>query len=184
MIYNPLVGFGRFSYLCNMEDYSLRKRMYCDLMEAYKEVAPKCWSQHEAYERMVKQPAPRYYVTAKQAYQVIARMVKGDFETVNKMNPLRQKMYYALYDEFVALCEKPMFYNKSVWFIIQHAVVRPAAEFYIAPERARHLRCWLKSGVINSEGRIDEDRLPSYRRTREYHRKERERKNQWIAEKT
>ena len=158
--------------------------MYHDLIEAYKAVAPHCWTQSEAYERMVKQPAPRYYVTPKQAYQVIAKMVKGDFEMVNMMLPLRRKMYYALYDEFVSLCEKPMFYGKSVWFIMQHAVSRPAAEFYISAERAKHIRCWLKTGVIDDEGRIVESRLPSYARTREYHRNKRERKKQWMLERT
>lgn len=160
--------------------------MYEDLMEAYKKVAPHCWTQQQAYERMVKQPAPRYYVTAKQAYQIIARMVKGDFERVNMMLPLRRRMYYTLFDEFVSLCEKPMFYNKSVWFIIQHAVERPAPEFFISPERAKHLRSWLKSGIIDDEGKVDQSRLPSYVRTREYHRMKREQrkeKQKWIAEK-
>lgn len=166
-----------------MEDYSIRKQLYVDLINAYKAVCGQCWTQQQAYERMVKQPAPRYYVTPKQAYQVIARMVKGDFEFVNMMLPLRRKMYYALYDEFVSLCENPMYYNKSVWFIIQHAVVRPAAEFYVSPERAKHIRCWIKSGVIDDEGKIVESRLPSYARTREYQRKKRERKRKWMLEK-
>lgn len=169
-----------------MEDYSLRKQMYHDLIEAYKQVAPHCWTQQEAYVRMVKQPAPRYYVTAKQAYQVIAHMVRGDFERVNMMLPLRRRMYYTLFDEFVALCEKPTFYGKSVWFIIQHAVERPAPEFFISPERAKHVRSWLKSGVIDEEGRVDDSRLPSYRRTREYQRRKREERKErkrWIAEK-
>jgi len=156
--------------------------MYRDLMEAYKKVAPHCWTQQEAYERMVKQPAPRYYISAKQAYQILAQMVKGDFEKVNMMLPLRRKMYYALFDEFVALAEKPMFCNKSVWFIAQHVVARPAPEFFITAERAKHLRCWLKSGVIDDEGRIDQSRLPSYVRTREYQQRKREEKKRWIAE--
>lgn len=152
-------------------------------MDAYKRVAPKCWTQDEAYCKMVKEPAPRFYVTAKQAYQVIARMVKGNFEMVNMMKPIRRRMYYTLYDEFVALCEKPSFYNKSVWYIIQHAVERPAPEFYISSERARHIRCWLKKGTINHEGKVVDSKLPSYVRTREYQRNKREKKKKWIAEK-
>ena len=148
--------------------------MYHDLIQAYKNVAPHCWTQLEAYQRMVKEPAPRYYVTAKQACQVIARMLKGDFEQVNKMLPLRRKMYYCLFDEFVSLCEKPMFYNKSACFIVQHAVTRPAPEFFISPDRAAHIRLWLKRGVIDKEGKIDDFKLPSYMRTREYQREKRE----------
>ena len=139
-----------------MEDYSIRRQMYHDLIEAYKKVAPHCWTQLEAYERTVKEPAPRYYVTAKQAHQVIAHMIKGDFGKVNKMLPLRRKMYYALFDEFVSLCEKPTFYNKSAWFIIHHAVIRPAPEFFISAGRIRHLRSWLKRGIIDNEGKIDD----------------------------
>lgn len=165
-----------------MEDYSIRRQLYHDLIESYKKVAPFCWSQQQAYERMVMQPAPRYYVTAKQAYQVIARMARGDFERVNMMLPLRRKMYYTLYDEFVSLCEKPMYYNKSVWYIVQQAVARPAPQFYISPERAKHIRCWIKSGVIDDEGRVDQNRLPSYARTAEYHRLKRERRKKWMSE--
>ena len=170
-----------------MEDYSLRRQLYRDLIEAYKAVAPTCWSQQQAYERMVKQPAPRYYVTAKQAYQVISKMVKGDFEMVNMMLPLRRKMYYAIYDEFVALCENPMYCGKSVWFIVQHVVARPAAEFYISPDRAKHIRSWLKSGVIGDNGKVDQSRLPSYARTREYHRLERQKRKErreWMLGRT
>ena len=157
--------------------------MYKDLIQAYKNVAPLCWSQQEAYERMVLEPAPRFYVTAKQAYHFITKMVRGDFERVNLMLPLRRSMYYALYDEFVKLSEKPSFYNKSVWFIIQHAVAQPAPRFYITAERAKHLRCWLKNGTIDNNGKVDERRLPSYKRTRENLYKRRERKRQWMLEK-
>jgi hypothetical protein len=166
-----------------MEDFSVRRQLYSDLIQAYKAVAPLCWTQREAYERMVKQPAPRYYVTAKQAYQVIARMVKGDFELVNMMLPSRRRMYYSLFDEFVSLCEKPMFYNKSVWFVVQHAVARPAPEFFLSVERVRHVRYWLKNGAIDNEGKVVESKLPSYIRTREYQRKKRERKRKWMSEK-
>ena len=167
-----------------MEDYSLRKQFYHDLIEAYKRVAPNCWTQYEAYERMVKEPAPRYYVSAKQAYQVMSHMVKGDFERVNMMLPLRRRMYYSLYDEFVSLCEKPMYYNKSLWFIVQHAVARPAPEFFISAERAKHIRSWLKSGVLDEDGKIDQTRIPSYVRTREYQRKKREERKKWMSERT
>lgn len=152
-------------------DYSMRQQMHRDIIEAYKAVAPFCWTQHEAYERLVKQPAPRYYVTPKQAYQVLLPMMKGDFEMVNMMLPLRRKMYYTLFDEVTKMVEKPSFRNKSLRYIMQFAVLRPAPEFFISAERAKHLRIWLKNGVIGADGRIVEDKLPSYRNTREYQRK-------------
>ena len=116
---------------------------------------------------------------------MLAPMVRGDFERVNFMLPLRRRMYYSLFDEFVKLAEKPMFCNKSVWFIVQHAVVRPAPEFFISAGRCKHLRCWLKAGVIDERtGKIDQERLPSYARTREYQRKKREERKKWIADQT
>ena len=154
----------------NTKDYSIRRQLMADLIAAYKAVAPFCWSQKEAHERMVKQPAPRYYVTAKQAYQVIAPMIKGDFERVNDMLPTRRRMYYCLFDEVIKMMEKPQFYNKSLKYIMQFAVIRPAPEFFLSPSRAWHIRYWLKNGTIDADGRVDEEKLPSYARTREYHR--------------
>lgn len=141
-----------------------------DLIAAYKAVAPFCWTQKEAHERMVKQPAPRYYVTAKRAYQVILPMMRGDFERVNLMPPSRRRMYYCLFDEVVKMMEKPAYYNKSLKYIMQFAVTRPAPEFFLSPTRAWHIRYWLKKGTINADGVVDDTKLPSYVRTREYHR--------------
>lgn len=182
-----IVGFGSNTYLCNMgntTDYSVRKQLLIDLIEAYKAVAPLSWTQQEAYERMVKQPAPRYYVTAKQAYQVISPMMKGDFEMVNMMLPRRRRMYYCLFNEVSRMMEKTEFYNKSLRYIMQFAVTRPAPEFFICAERAKHLRLWLKNGVIDAEGKINEERLPSYKKTREYHRNKRKNKKLWMSGQT
>ena len=164
-------------------DYSIRHQLHVDLINAYKKVAPFCWSQKEAHERMVKEPAPRYYITARQACQVISPMVRGDFEMVNLMLPTRRRMYYCLFDEVVKLMDKPAFYNKSLYQIVQAAVLRPAPEFFLSPSRALHLRYWLKKGVIDEEGRVDETRLPSYIRTREYHREKSRRRKRIAAQK-
>lgn len=164
-------------------DYTLRKQMYVDLIASYKTVAKYCWTQAEAYEKMVNHPAPRFYVSPKQARQIIAPMLRGDFERVNMMLPLRRMQYYELFKIVVRMAENPIYIGKSLSYLIQHAIMQPAPRFYISPERAKHLRCWLKNGVIDENGKIDDEKLPSYKNTREYQRKKREERKKWTLEK-
>lgn len=140
-------------------DHDLRHQMHVDLIEAYNRVAGSCWSQRQAYERMVKQPAKRYYVTPKRAYLVIAKMMKGDFEKVNFMLPARRRMFYSLYDVVLKLTEKPAFIGKSLWYIMPYAVTTPAPEFFIGWEEAKRVRRWLKHGIIRDDGSVDKSRV-------------------------
>ena len=165
-------------------DYEITQQMHADLMEAYIRVSSKCWTQHEAYERMVKEPAPRYYVTPKQAYQVLLRMMKGNFEYVDTMPEGKKKMYYSLFDVVNELSMKRSFIGKSLWYIVPFAVNSPAPEFFISPERARHIRGWLKSGAIKEDGRIDDTIVKSYAKRRENRRRNSKTlKEIWMSEK-
>lgn len=105
-----------------------------DLMAVYRQVYPKCWRQRDAYRRTVKHPAPRFYVTPKQAYQKILSMLDGDYSEIRKMGPLRQKMYRDLFELVLVAAEKREFIGKSLWFIIPWVVTQPAPEFYLAEE--------------------------------------------------
>lgn len=152
--------------MARTSDYSLRKQFQDDLITAYKQVAGTSWSQREAYERMVKQPAPRFYVTPKAAYRVLSLMFKGDFELVNDMLPLRRKMYYDLFEETKKISEQRMFVGKSLWYIVHHSVLRPAPEFYISWDRAKHIRIWMKKGRIRLDGSTDWSKYNERRRER------------------
>lgn len=143
-------------------DFSLNKQLQVDLMEAYKRVCGTCWTQSEAYERMVMEPAPRYYVSAKQASQIISPMLRGDFERVNMMLPLHREMYYALFDEVMRLCEKRDYVGKGLLYIMREAVLQPAPRFFISPTRAKIIRIWLKNGVFDEEGRFLSEKQPWY----------------------
>ena len=111
-------------------DYDISRQLQDDLIKAYNQVAPHCWLQVDAYKQAVKQPAPRYYVSPRQAAQVIAPMVRGDFEKVNMMLPNRRRMYYSLFQKVVELSEKRCFIGKSLLYIMQYAVSSPAPEFF------------------------------------------------------
>lgn len=115
-------------------NFELIERQRDDLMKAYRAIAPTCHSQQEAYEKVVKSPAPRYYVSPKQAYRKLEKMVVGDFSTVDNMKPNKRRMYYSLYDKLMEMSQKKEFLGKSLWFICQFLVSEPAPEFFIKPK--------------------------------------------------
>lgn len=135
-------------------DYDISRQQQDDLIKAYNSVAPHCWSQREAYRKAVLQPAPRYYITPKQAAQVIAPMVKGDFEKVNMMLPNKRRMYYSLFQKVIELSEKRAFIGKSLYYIVQFAVASPAPEFFCSPDVLFMVRSYLKNNHYDDDGRV------------------------------
>ena len=57
------------------QNYDITRMQREDLAKAYRDVYPKCWSQQEVWDKIAKHPAPRYYVSAKEAYEKLRRMV-------------------------------------------------------------------------------------------------------------
>ena len=135
------------------EDYHISKQFQDDLIKAYNSVAHSCWSQDEAYKKAVKQPAPRYYITAKQAAQVISPMVRGDFERVDMMRPNKRRMYYSLFEKVIEMSEKRAFIGKPLYYILQFAVNSPAPEFFTGYETLHKVRTFIKNGNFDFEGR-------------------------------
>lgn len=113
-------------------NFELTCKIREDLMEAYREVYVHCHRQGEAYEKTVTHAAPRFYITPKQAYRVMRRMVRGDFSKVEKMCPLKQKMYLELFGKLQEMTQKKEYMGKSLWFICQFLVAQPASEFFIS----------------------------------------------------
>lgn len=131
------------------------KQMHADTIKAYCKVleTEKCWTMEQACAKAVKLPAPRYYVTPKQAFMVITRMIRGDFEQVNLMMPLKRRMYYSLYETVVKMTEQRAFIGKSLWYIMQYAVTQPAPEFFIKPHTLYYNRLLMKQGRIDENGK-------------------------------
>lgn len=127
-------------------NYSIIEDMRSALMDAYREVAPDCWSQREAWERTVKHPAPRYYVTPKQAYQRILPMVSGDFSEIERMRPDRRRLYESLYKKVIEAAQRREFIGKSLWFIVPWVITQPAPEFFIGWECIRKTFRFIKKG--------------------------------------
>lgn len=116
-----------------------RKQMYDELMKVYCKVCREfeCRTQSEAFDRTVRQPASRFFVEPRRAYQNIYPMLRGDYSQLEKMKPLRQEMYKALYDVVIRLSQKRQFWGKSPYYIVRFAVMEPAPRFYIGIEKMR-----------------------------------------------
>jgi hypothetical protein len=134
-------------------DYDISKQYQDDMISAYNKVAPTCLMQMDAYRKAVKQPAPRYYGSARQAAQVLAPMMRGNFERVDMMIPNRRRMYYSLFEKVLEMSEKRAFVGKPLSYIVAFAVSSPAPEFFTTPESFRVLRSWLKNNHFDDSGR-------------------------------
>lgn len=109
-----------------------------DLMDAIRSCSDgSAWFVSQIWKKAVKMPAPRYYVTAKQAYQVLLPMVEGNLTNYRKMSPRRQRLYKSLYDKVMEMADKPQYQGKSLWFMIPFAVGSPAPEFFVSEKWAR-----------------------------------------------
>lgn len=134
-------------------NYDISKQMQTDLIKAYCKACDGAWTMQDACAKAVKMPAPRFYLTAKQAYQVISPMVRGNFEHVNQFNPLRRDMYYELFDVVMKLTERREFIGKSLWYIMPFAVTQPASQFFIKPHSLYCIRQYIKTGRIGDDGK-------------------------------
>lgn len=125
-------------------NFELACKMRGDLMDAYREVYTKCHSQHEAYVKTVKHPAPRFYITPKQAYEIMRQMIAGNFTEVNSYPPRKQAMYAEMFGILQQMTQQREYMGKSLWFICQFLVTQPASEFYISVETFRDIFPYMK----------------------------------------
>lgn len=142
--------------------------MQIDMTKAYCEESGRSWTMQEACERAVKHPAPRFYISHKQAFQIISPMMKGNFIIVDAMQDNRRRMYYTLFNVVLELSEKREFHGKSLWYIVQHAVCQPAPEFFVGGGALYKTRLLIKQGYIQEDGRCvgDKNRERAYAKLR------------------
>lgn len=110
--------------------FDIMLTMRDDLMNTYRRVFDKCRTQKEAYAKTIKQPAPRFYVSPKQAYEVMRVLVSGNTSVLERMSGTRRRMYKDMFNILLRMMQKPEYTGKSLWFICQFLVVQPAPEFY------------------------------------------------------
>lgn len=116
-----------------MKSTNCREEMKRDLMQVYREVCStyECRNSWEAWERTVTHEAPRFYVDARWALQILAPMMRGDKSQVESLTPLKREMYEALFDTVQELWQRSAFWGKSLNYVLPHAIMEPAPRFYI-----------------------------------------------------
>lgn len=125
--------------IMSKSNFDLTKQFREDLMDAYREVSARCWSQGEAWRKTAKHPAPRYYVTAKEAHEKLRRMVAGDTSVVDNMTAPRRRMYYSLFEKLQEMTQQREMIGKSLWFMCPFLVTQPAPEFFVEPRTVRYI---------------------------------------------
>lgn len=147
-------------YLCGMtkQNYDIVHMKRRDIMSAYRKVAPKCWSQSEAWQKTADSPAPRYYISGRQAWLILRSMVAGDFSVVDNMNPQSRERYYSLFHKLQELMQKREFIGKSLFYICKFLVLQPAPKFFVTPRAVEHIFSSCKKyGTEYRDTQISED---------------------------
>lgn len=128
----------------------LQAQMRQDLFAAYAEVTSRpCPSQQIAWIRTVKHPAPRYYIGAKKAVNIIGQLMLGNRAVLDSMRSYKKRMYIELEQEVLRLSEKKEYQGKSLKYICSFAILHPAKEFYISWETFKKIFCNAKRYGIN-----------------------------------
>ncbi len=120
-------------------NFALTQQQRDDLMAAYRQVCGKCWTQREAWEKVARHPAPRYYVSAKEAHEKLRKMVVGDMSIVDSMSDNRRRMYYSLFDRLQVMSQRKEMMGKSLWFMCSFLVSLPAPEFYVSANTVKQI---------------------------------------------
>ena len=151
-------------------NYDISIQFRKDLMATYEKVGNKGMTQKQAYDLTVRHPAPRYYVTPKQARQILAKMFKGDFSEVAKMTENRRRLYASLFDTTVRLMKRRGYKDKTLNYVIQFAVLEPAPEFFVNWRAFQKIFQCVQDGrfVKSPKWYDDEGTVPGYEPQEKY----------------
>ena len=110
-----------------------------EMMEVYKKVAVECFTQKQAYDRVVNHKASRFFIQPHTAYNRLRAVFKGKTQNIEVTKECEQRMYEELYKRVVELSLMPQHYGASLMQLCEIAVMQEAPEFYMKPEGLRHL---------------------------------------------
>ena len=132
-----------------------RQQMTQDLMNVYRDVyqdVPMGTTQTEVYRMVVQHPAPRFYIDPRMAHIRIAPLMRGDYSALERLKPLKRKMYMDLYDVVMRLSQKKGYWHRSLYYILKDAVLEPAPQFYISADSMRLI--WKKKSEEDRQRRM------------------------------
>lgn len=118
-------------------DFDLRWQFHNDLLKAYREVAPTCWQQQQAWRRVCESPAPRFYISGHALEEVIRRILYDGMGFLQSMGGNRRRMYEELWVRFSKMVTERPYCNMDMRSVCCILVAQPAPEFYCSPETVR-----------------------------------------------
>ena len=120
-------------------DTILYREKVDEMMRVYREVAPDCWTQKQAVERVIKHKASRYFVSGRTAYLVLRLMFRNGGRSMIR-NKCQAAMYLELYRLVVQLSQDPDNRGMTLYELCEKAVHKEASSFFITEDTFRKIR--------------------------------------------
>lgn len=122
-----------------MKDSELKRRRDADLYKAYLQglEAGAFNNMSQAADYVIRQPAPQFYISSREANLHIGRIQAGI--SLISLNSTSRRRVWRIYDNYMAYMAKHPDNKLSRERVIEQIVDEPAPEFYISWTSARHI---------------------------------------------
>ena len=128
------------------KDPSLYQQKLEEMLRIYQLVAPDCWNQRQAYERVVKHAAPRFYILPHTLYVALYQVLNGKTKGFKFSKPVQLRMYEELLNRVIRKSQDPAYEGWSLYKLCEETILEPAPEFYCEPNTFRQmLYVWRKA---------------------------------------
>ena len=115
------------------KDLILQKQRRQELINIYREVAPGCWSQTQACEKVVNHEASCFFLTPHAAYNALRKVFYGTEDDINVVKPNDKRKYTEILKRVVALSKTPEHSHLNLRQLCEIVVSQKAPEFYLEP---------------------------------------------------
>lgn len=120
-------------------DFDITWQFHCDLMAAYRRIAPTCWRQAQAWRLVAESPAPRFYISGDACARVLRRIRNEGTGFLDDIRESKKRMYLELWVRFQRLCRNRDYMDISFIGLCDILVMQPAPEFYCSPGTVREV---------------------------------------------
>lgn len=103
------------------------------MLRIYRELAGDCWTQKQAYEKVVRHRASSFYILPHTAYNALRKVFKGMQSDVRCHTENDRRKYRDIYARIVERSAEPEYAGMSLRELCEVVVREPAPEFYLNP---------------------------------------------------
>jgi hypothetical protein len=120
-------------------DEDLYERKIEEMISVYRKVAPECWTQKQAFERVVNHPASGFFILPQTACNVVRNMYWGRSDHIRRRSGNQARMYEEIYRRIMEKSQKPEYSGMSLVGLCTIVVDEPAPEFYMSVDSFRNV---------------------------------------------